>query len=436
MRSNIVPQLPDPIFASPAPAVELPARQMGIVGVFERDEPATLHGLLAQLHYTPAPGLDLRGARLPIAAETLTAAIVSDQVDAPLDLCASLSARCPTILLTSDTSFKFQLAAARAGVDAILPRPPDAAELGDWLEHFAGQHEASPVSVLIVDDDPLLAEVYGEALSAAGMSVSAVNDPSAALERVNSMLPDLVLMDIQMPGIDGIELARMIRQSRRHLSLPIVFISAERNTDRQMEARKFGGDDFITKPIDPVRLAALVRLRAERAGALRSMMERDSLTGLYNHGRFKERLAHELERSRRTSGEISLAMIDIDHFKQINDTYGHLVGDSIIRALSSTLTSGLRKIDVIGRYGGEEFAVILLETPPQAARGVMDKLRQRFSTRPFEAAGQLFNVSFSAGIAGNRGCATVQDVIAAADAALYAAKRGGRNRVLLDERPA
>jgi len=423
-----------PLDATSPLAPQPSSGEAGAVGVFApsaRIEP--LADILYQLHYEAQPGLDAYGARLPIALESLTAALVSDQIDAPLELCAALSASCPTILLASDASFKLQLAAARARVDAILPQPPDANELGDWLEHFAGQREASGVSVLIVDDDPLLSEVYAEALDANGMTVSMVSEPAEALERVNTLLPDLILMDIQMPGIDGIELARMIRQSRRHLSLPIVFISAERDAERQMEARKFGGDDFITKPIEPQRLASLVRMRAERAGALRSMMERDSLTGLYNHGRFKERLTHELERCRRTNAEISLAMLDIDHFKGINDAYGHLVGDSIIRAVSNTLTSGLRKIDVVGRYGGEEFAVILVETSPHAGLGVVEKLRRRFATRPFEAAGRPFNVTFSAGVAGNRGHTTAQALIAAADAALYAAKRSGRNRVVLDE---
>jgi diguanylate cyclase (GGDEF)-like protein len=244
--------------------------------------------------------------------------------------------------------------------------------------------------------------------------------------------PDLILMDVQMPGVDGIELARMIRQSRRHLSLPIIFLSAEQDANRQMQARRWGGDDFIVKPIEPLRLASLVRLKAERSGTLRSMMERDSLTGLYNHGRFKDRLAHEIERCHRSRGEISLAMIDIDHFKHINDRFGHLIGDNVLRALSNALTAGLRRIDVIGRYGGEEFGVILLETPPQAAKLAIDKLRQRFADLPFEAVGSSFSATFSAGIAGSRTYGELNQLIAAADQALYAAKHAGRNQVLVD----
>ena len=385
-----------------------------------------------ELNCAPVAGLSDDGRLLPLPPQGLVAAIVSDRIAAPLELCASLSLSCPTILIASQANFELQLSAARARVDAVLPRPVDANELGEWLEHFAGKREPTIPTVLLVDDDPLLAEVYAEALRAAGMTVSIVSDPTEALSRLNMVLPDLILMDVQMPGVDGIELARMIRQSRRHLSLPIIFLSAEQDANRQMQARRFGGDDFIAKPIEPLRLASLVRLKAERSGALRSMMERDSLTGLYNHGRFKDRLSHEIERCRRTGGEISLAMIDLDHFKHINDRFGHLIGDNILRALANTLTANLRRIDVIGRYGGEEFGVILLETPPQAARQAVDKLRQRFAELPFEAVGSTFNATFSAGIAGSRTYGEFNQLITAADQALYAAKHAGRNQVLVD----
>jgi diguanylate cyclase (GGDEF)-like protein len=432
--SGVVKSLP-PELASldeASPWGAAPERE-SLVGVFERaDEIGSLSRILTQLNCTPVAGLNAEGALLPPPPQGLMAAVVSDRIAAPLELCSSLALECPTILIASQASFELQLAAARARVDALLPRPLDATELGEWLEHFAGKREPTMPSVLLVDDDPLLAEVYAEALRAAHMTVSIVSDPTEALSRLNMVLPDLILMDVQMPSVDGIELARMIRQSRRHLSLPIVFLSAEQDANRQMQARRFGGDDFIAKPIEPQRLASLVRLKADRSGALRSMMERDSLTGLYNHGRFKDRLTHEIERSRRTHGEISLAMIDIDHFKRINDRFGHLIGDNILRALSNTLAAGLRRIDVIGRYGGEEFGVILLETPPQAARLAIDKLRQRFAELPFEAVGSSFNATFSAGIAGGRGYAELNQLIAAADQALYAAKHAGRNQVMVD----
>lgn len=373
-----------------------------------------------------------RGGNDALPGAGVIAAIVTDALPAPLELCARLSKRHPVLLLSTNSDFDFRLAAARAGVDALLSRPLDAIELVDWLENIIEQRRRRPFSVLILDDDQLLAELYAAAMTAAGMEVQVVDTATAAFERLNAALPDIILMDVQMPGADGIEIARMIRQSRRYLSVPIVFVSGERDVVRQMEARKFGGDEFVCKPVDIQHLVALVHLRAERAKLVRSIMERDSLTGLLNHSRFKERLAHELERCRRTCGEVSLAMIDLDRFKQINDTHGHLIGDRVIRALSGTLTSGLRQIDVIGRYGGEEFAIILLDAPPHLARVVVEKLRRRFSEIEFDAAGRQFRVSFSAGLAGSRAFAETESIIAAADSALYAAKRSGRNRVFLE----
>jgi diguanylate cyclase (GGDEF)-like protein len=305
----------------------------------------------------------------------------------------------------------------------------DVKELADWLEHLVGPAEIGRHSVLIVDDDDLVAAVYAQALRNAGMEVRIADKASAALDQFCAEPPDLVLMDVQMPVVNGIELARIIRQSRRYLSIPIVFLSAEQDVQRQMEARRFGGDDFIVKPVAPGHLVSLVRLRAERASAVRSIMERDSLTGLLNHARFKDRLVHELERCSRNGAELSVAMIDLDRFKSVNDSYGHLIGDRVIRALSGTLTKGLRKIDIVGRYGGEEFGVILLDTAPSAAHAAIDKLRAEFCAIEFDASSQRFRSSFSAGIAGSRSYLGAEEVIAAADAALYAAKRAGRNRV-------
>jgi diguanylate cyclase (GGDEF)-like protein len=236
-------------------------------------------------------------------------------------------------------------------------------------------------------------------------------------------------MDVQMPEVDGIELARVIRQTRRHLSLPIVFLSAEQDTARQLLARKLGGDDFIPKPVDLDRLVTLVRLRAERARSLRAVMESDSLTGLLNHARFKERLALEMERARREGKELSLAIIDLDHFKSVNDTHGHLVGDRVIRGLARSLQKHLRRTDVIGRYGGEEFAALLPSTAPEQAANRMSQIRERFAVTPFDGAHRPFSVTFSAGVAGSLQHEGPEALISAADAALYAAKRAGRNRV-------
>lgn len=365
----------------------------------------------------------------------LAAAVVDDGLPDALEICTSLSGRCPVILLAREGSFDTRLAAARAGVAAVVAKPLEVNELADWLDHFAGQGGEARFSILVVDDDPLLAEAYALALRRAGMVVTLVSDPSRAIDALAEAQPDLILMDVQMPGVDGIELARVIRQTRRHLSVPIVFLSAEQDTGRQILARRLGGDDFIPKPVDLDRLVTLVRLRAERARSLRAVMESDSLTGLLNHARFKERLALELERAKREKTELSLAIIDLDHFKSVNDNHGHLVGDRVIRGLARSLQKHLRRTDVVGRYGGEEFAAILLGTSPATAAALMSRIRERFGATPFDGAQGLFRVSFSAGVASSTRHPEAEALISAADACLYAAKRAGRNRVNWDACP-
>ncbi len=398
--------------------------------VFDGETDPALIKVLDQLNYR-ADQPRTRSIEFEQSAECPIAVIVSDAIEAPLELCRALSPVYPVILLSDEESFALRLAAAEAGISALIKRPVNPHELSEWLEYFADRACPETVSVLIVDDDWLTAELNAEVLRASGMTVRTVNDPSQALQFVEDVLPDLILMDMQMPGVDGVRLAQIIRQSRQLFSLPIIFLSAERDETRQLMARRFGGDDFIAKPVDPAKLISVVRLRADRSKSLRALIERDRLTGLYDHSRFKERLSHELERCRRTGAEISLAMIDIDHFKQVNDRFGHPTGDTIIRTLSRALTTGLRRIDIVGRYGGEEFGVILLDTGPQSARMVIDRLRQRFDRLAFDAGGRQFSVSFSAGIASSRDHMGLTELVDAADRALYEAKRGGRDRVEL-----
>lgn len=413
------------------PDSAIPAIEDDRPSVLVLDAPAGAAALSATLYnlgYRVAEAGSLNSAE-GASPDRIAMAIVSDALPRPLALASELARRVPVLLVSSDTSFENRLAAARAGVGGILSRPLDVSDLAEWLEQFTGSAREVPYSVLIIDDDEILAETYALALESAGMRASVVTNPASALDQMNPRSPDLVLMDVQMPGASGIEVAQVIRQSRRYLSLPIVFLSAERDPARQLAARKLGGDDFIPKPVDPGRLVSLVRMRAQRAVALRSMMDRDSLTGLLNHGRFKDRLAHELERCKRTGAEINFALIDVDRFKQVNDTYGHTSGDRVLRALSHTLTAGLRRTDVVGRYGGEEFGVILLDTQPHLSRSVLDRIRRSFADLRFESEGRSFSVSFSAGLASSTSFPSSEQLINAADQLLYSAKAGGRNRI-------
>ena len=367
------------------------------------------------------------------AGRPVVATIVSDAVDTPIDLCRALPAGSPIILLTSDAGFDLRLAAARAGVHAILKRPVDPIELLRCIKELDPAAVRDRLSVVLVDDDRLTADLNAEILRSSGIDLEVVNDPRVAVEAIERVLPDLVLMDLRMPDVDGVELAQVLRLSRELMAIPIVFLSAERDGKRQAAARRIGGGDFIHKSIDPEQFIEQVKVRATRAKVLRAMGERDGLTGLLDHSRFRERLTHELSHCRRHGGDLSLVIIDVDRFKAVNDSYGHLVGDQVLRTLAQMLRATLRESDVVGRCGGEEFGIILRNTGVSSATTVIDKFRKRFAATPFDIGGTKLSVTFSAGVASNNGHGSSTELLMAADRAMYAAKRDGRNRVVQDD---
>jgi diguanylate cyclase (GGDEF)-like protein len=192
-----------------------------------------------------------------------------------------------------------------------------------------------------------------------------------------------------------------------------------------------GGDDFLTKPINPDHLISSLSNRVLRSRTLRSFMIKDSLTGLLNHSTIKEQLEIELMRAQRDNSSLSFAMVDIDHFKKINDTYGHLAGDSVVKSLSHLLRRRLRKTDIIGRYGGDEFGVIFPNTNGLTAVRIIDEIRQDFIKINHRIKDKQFNVTFSAGIAFHGNFQDAIQLNDAADKSLYDAKHHGRNQVIL-----
>ncbi|MBT9288388.1 GGDEF domain-containing protein [Prosthecodimorpha staleyi] len=387
----------------------------------------TLPPILQQLNFRPVLGdTTLPGASRP----TRDVAIVDGGVIAAGDLWRRIPSFMPKIVVTPEASFAYRMLCAQAGVDAIVRQPVDPKELTEWLEHFCDQRADEPASILIVDDNELSARCYAELLRADGFLVEVATDPTSVFSILEQNSFDLILMDLQMPAVSGIDLAQMIRQSRLYLSVPIVFLSAERDAAMQMAARLSGGDEFISKQTDLRTLLTLVRLKVSRMRMLRPLIERDGLTGLLNHGRFKERVTQELERSRRTGSAISLAMVDIDHFKTVNDTWGHQVGDQVIRLLSRSLAGWLRRTDIVGRYGGEEFGVLLLDATASAAADVMEGFRAHVEAMRLDTGRDGHcAVTISVGIAGSAAWDSVHALVDSADAALYHAKNSGRNKV-------
>ena len=336
----------------------------------------------------------------------------------------------PVIFISQRDDFTARLISVRAGGDAYLTKPLHICSLLEKLDQLTGDREADPYRILIMDDDPELSRFYALTLEQYGMLTRVVNDPLQIIEHLVEFHPELILMDMYMEGCHGDELAKIIRQMETYVSIPIVYLSAETRKDRQLRALRIGADDFLTKPIKPEHLISSVTIRAERMRIIRSFMEQDSLTGLLNHTKTKEQLDLAVLRARRGGGRFCFAMIDIDGFKSINDTHGHLTGDRVIVILSRLLQQRLRKTDVIGRYGGEEFAVILMDTDEEQAYRVMDEIRKSFEQIRHESDSGRFPVTFSCGIASYPAFPDSLSLNKEADRLLYEAKRSGRNRVI------
>lgn len=294
--------------------------------------------------------------------------------------------------------------------------------------------------ILVVDDEPVVADSTATILRELGHDVTVVHRWTDALRAFDPLATDLVLMDAVMPNMDGLKLTRLLRdQSQSYV--PTVFLTGLRSTEIRVQCINAGADDFLTKPVDPlelrVRIKAMLRIRAltraleEKTRELERAARTDPLTGVGNRRIFDERLVAEVARTRRHGRPLALLMFDLDHFKQVNDRFGHLVGDRLLALFGTILREGLRASDLPCRYGGEEFLLIAPETTAERARTVAERIRMSFRTRSAEV-GTGSTHTVSVGISASD-VLTVElserALLAAADEALYRAKERGRDRV-------
>ena len=343
---------------------------------------------------------------------------------------AEQAVQVPVIFISARDDFEARLESVRAGGRAYFKKPLSIESLVDMVDELTSVEEVQPYRILIVDDSESQALYYAGLLGQAGMEIEVVTEPEKVMDAIKEFSPELVLMDMYMPYCSGVELAAVIRQQPSYLGLPIVFLSAETDRSIQLDAMSTGGDDFLSKPIKPVNLIKSVSIRAERYRGLGSRMSQDSLTGLLNHRRIMEALSREMARVQRHGGSLSFAMLDIDHFKLVNDNHGHAVGDRVIKGLARLLKQRLRNTDHIGRYGGEEFAVIMPETSLAKAVKVMNEVRQSFAELLHSAGEQTITVTLSAGVAAAPAISNAAELRETADQMLYQAKHKGRNQVV------
>ncbi|MEP3562960.1 MAG: diguanylate cyclase [Marinobacter sp.] len=343
--------------------------------------------------------------------------------------------RFPVVGIGRQNTFESLYRVAEQGATAYFSEPLDLPALAERIESLALERGARPQGrVLIVDDDKELGERFCLVLNNAGMKTTLVSDPAKMMSALSAFEPDIVLMDVQLRAHSGVTLARMIRYEPRWLGLPIVYLSSEDNPETQLDALAKGADEFLVKPVTDEYLVRSVRIRCYRARQLSDLMNRDSLTGLLKHSLIKQEVERELARCRRTGNLSCVVMLDLDHFKRVNDTWGHGQGDVVIRTLAHLLRNRLRESDTIGRYGGEEFLVVLPHCDPEEAAELIDDIRIRFSELVFTTGDDSFQVTMSAGIAAINDFPLASEAIEAADQALYERKQAGRNGVTVYKR--
>ena len=291
----------------------------------------------------------------------------------------------------------------------------------------------NPNRVLVIDDSEDIHSLIVVRLKTEGLEVFGELDGEQGIERAISDAPDLILLDIGLPDLDGFEVCRRLKEHPATRNVPLIFLTGATSTEKKVRGLDLGAVDYVTKPFDQVELRARVRA-ALRTKRLQDMLEQqsflDGLTGLWNRKYLDRRLESELNVALRYGRPLTLVMADIDHFKEVNDTFGHLFGDVVLQGISEGLVAYARRSDIVARYGGEEFAVLLPDTTLKAASFVAERLRSSLESRHFEANGEPVPVTVSFGLACTENIEaeiTPETLIGAADRALYASKDAGRN---------
>jgi diguanylate cyclase (GGDEF)-like protein len=286
--------------------------------------------------------------------------------------------------------------------------------------------------ILIIDDDPQNIKVAANALRSPELVIGFARSGTEALERLHDTPFDLVLMDVMMPGMDGYQVCEKIKSDPRTASIPVLFLTARTDEESIEKAYASGGVDYISKPIRSRELIARVKSQLRQLKMMRNLeflATRDSLTGVFNRRKFFE-LGETLFANQGTT--LTALMIDVDHFKQINDSHGHQVGDETLKAIASTIESVLPEDAILGRLGGEEFAVLLPSADPDKGVHIAESIREKIASSSLLLSdGDTLTYTVSIGHGTGRDTLSLDALLKVADDMLYCAKREGRNRTRL-----
>jgi diguanylate cyclase (GGDEF)-like protein len=296
------------------------------------------------------------------------------------------------------------------------------------------------MKILIADDDALSRRLLEKTLERAGYEVTTVENGRQAVEHlVRHDTPRLALLDWMMPEVDGPGVCREVRARREHGYVYMVLLTSKESKEDIVIGLKSGADDYLTKPFDAEELKARLRTGrrildledrlVEAREGMRFKATHDHLTTLWNRGVILDLLNRELMRSAREQSSVALLLCDIDHFKSVNDTFGHVIGDEVLQEVAHRFLSSVRSYDCVGRYGGEEFLIVLINCEPRFATMRAEEIRKSMAAHPVQTSGGPVKVTISGGLLFSRdwGTRPIEGLLSEVDAALYAAKSAGRN---------
>lgn len=340
-------------------------------------------------------------------------------------------ARLPLAFVAAEPGMEFHVAATHAGASLVLAKPPKIETFTAAVRQLLAQRHDERARVLILDDDRAFNVRLAVVLSASGMDVHVIEDPALILDALDETHPDALLLDLGLPGLSGVEVCRMLRILPRWQELPILFITAHAGLESRMAAFAAGADDYLVKPLVDEELRSRIEVRVERARLRKERQERDALTGLLLRRAFLQDLAARLREAERHHRPLALCMLDLDHFKAINDARGHLAGDRVLSGLGTLLERRFRNEDLRGRWGGEEFVLGFPGEHAGTIESVVARLLEEFQRLTFyDDRGDVLRASFSAGVASFPDDGrTIEELLHVADRRLYAAKAAGRRRV-------
>lgn len=336
---------------------------------------------------------------------------------------------CSIVYMSGRDDLEARLEAVRSGGEAFLTKTFSLQHLKSILDSTVPLQTNINYKVLIIEDDKTAAEYCSAILEHANIETVRLTQQMEVFDTIIEFDPDVILLDMYMPEIDGFEMASIIRQHQTFSSIPIVIMSSETDVNKQFKMRSLGADDFILKPFQPHHLVDTIFNRIKRSKYTKHMIYTDGLTGLMLFSKFKEQIHTLMESCLRYNLDFSVGLIDLDYFKNINDQYGHLAGDQILREFSEFLSTRVRKSDIVTRYGGEEFAIIFPYTSGENAVRALNSMREAFSRRLKHSNIGEFHITFSGGVASIIDYQDLDALLLAADKALYKAKGCGRNHI-------